>query len=88
MSASRTGQSSQTGTGHTSHGDNRTGLYPMVRRARRPFVIQDDDAVAAPAAVVEAAPVVPLVQPQVPVNYSKPQSSQAKHGSERQTKRR
>jgi hypothetical protein len=57
--------------GRSSQGDNRAGLYPIVRRARRPLIIQDDDAVAAPA-VAEAGLVVPLVAAEQPVSYSRP----------------
>ena len=42
------------------------GLYPIIRRVRRPFVIQDDDSGPPPA-----PPPVPLVQPAETVNYTK-----------------
>ena len=43
-----------------------TGLYPIIRRARRPLIIKDDDSGPAPP-----PPPVPLVQPEAPVNYAK-----------------
>jgi hypothetical protein len=55
----------------SSQSDDRAGLYPIVRRARRPLIIQDDDAVATPV-VAEAGRVVPLVAAEQPVSYSRP----------------
>ena len=43
-----------------------TGLYPIIRRARRPLIIQDDDSGPAPP-----PPPVPVVQEEGPVNYAK-----------------
>ena len=43
------------------------GLYPIVRRARRPLIICDDDSGPPPA----PPPVVPAVQPEQPVSYAK-----------------
>jgi len=43
-----------------------TGLYPIIRRARRPLIIQDDDSGPAPP-----PPPVPLAQPETPVSYAK-----------------
>ena len=43
------------------------GLYPIVRRARRPLIICDDDSGPPPA----PHPVVPAVQPEQPVSYAK-----------------
>ena len=51
-----------------------TGLYPIIRRARRPLIIQDDDSGPAPP-----PPPVPVVQEQGPVSYAK-RSSSAKNG--------
>ena len=51
-----------------------TGLYPIIRRARRPLIIQDDDSGPAPP-----PPPVPPVEDQAPVNYAK-RSSPAKKG--------
>ena len=51
-----------------------TGLYPIIRRARRPLIIEDDDSGPAPP-----PPPVPVVQDQTPVNYAK-RSSPAKKG--------
>jgi len=51
-----------------------TGLYPIIRRARRPLIIEDDDSGPAPP-----PPPVPVVQEQAPVNYAK-RSSSAKKG--------
>jgi hypothetical protein len=51
-----------------------TGLYPIVRRARRPLIIEDDD-----CGPVPPPPPVPVVQEQVPVNYAK-RSFPAKKG--------
>ena len=42
------------------------GLYPIIRRARRPLVTEDGG--AGPPAL---RPPVPLVPPQEPVNYVK-----------------
>jgi hypothetical protein len=44
-----------------------SGLYPIIRRARRPLVICDDDAGPPPA----PAPAVPVVGTERPVNYTK-----------------
>jgi hypothetical protein len=44
-----------------------TGLYPIIRRARRPLIISDDDSGPPPA----APPAVPLVEPEQPVSYLK-----------------
>jgi len=54
------------------------GLYPIIRRARRPLIIQDDD--SRPAVPQPTAPpvVVPLVQEQAPVSYAKRSSSAGK----------
>ena len=41
-----------------------TGLYPIIRRARRPFIISDDDAGPPPA-----PPPVPPVVPEGGLNY-------------------
>jgi hypothetical protein len=43
-----------------------TGLYPIIRRARRPLIIGDDDAGPAPA----PPPVLPVV-PEGGLNYGK-----------------
>jgi len=54
------------------------GLYPIIRRARRPFIIQDDDAGPPPA----PPPVVPLVAPEQPVSYSQaPAARKGKNGT-------
>ena len=45
-----------------------SGLYPIVRRARRPLVIQDDDAGPAPAPAPSA---VPSVEGETGVSYAK-----------------
>jgi len=46
------------------------GLYPIIRRARRPFIIQDDDAGPAPApppvTVPDAEKAVPVEKPKPP----------------------
>jgi hypothetical protein len=44
------------------------GLYPIIRRARRPFIIADDDAAPAPApppvaTLPEAVSVAPVEMP-------------------------
>jgi hypothetical protein len=44
-----------------------TGLYPIIRRARRPLIIQDDDAGPPPA----PPPVVPLLEGEEPFSYAK-----------------
>ena len=49
------------------------GLYPIIRRARRPLIIEDDD--SGPAL---APPVVPLVEPDTPVSYTKRSSTARK----------
>jgi hypothetical protein len=49
------------------------GLYPIIRRARRPFIIRDDDSGPAPP-----PPPVLLVQPAAPVNYAKRSPSSRK----------
>ena len=46
-----------------------SGLYPIVRRTRRPYVIQDDDSGPAPApAPVAASP----IEGEAGVSYAKP----------------
>ena len=53
------------------------GLYPIIRRARRPLIIQDDDAGAPPAPRVPA----PLVA-EAGVSYAKrPAERKGKHGT-------
>ena len=44
------------------------GLYPIIRRARRPFIIQDDDAGPAPAPPPVKAPPVESSKPQGEAN--------------------
>jgi hypothetical protein len=54
------------------------GLYPIIRRARRPFIIQDDDAGPAPA----PPPVtVPPIEGEAGVSYPKsPPAQKRKQG--------
>jgi hypothetical protein len=59
---------SQTGGGRMAN-----GLYPIIRRARRPFIIRDDDSGTAPP-----PPPVPLIQPETPVSYAKASRSARK----------
>lgn len=47
------------------------GLYPIIRRARRPFIIADDDAAPAPAPPPVAA--LPDAESVAPVETPKPQ---------------
>jgi hypothetical protein len=55
-----------------------SGLYPIIRRARRPLVISDDDAGPPPA----LPPVVPLVEAEQPVRYAKlPPGRKGKNGT-------
>ena len=51
-----------------------SGLYPIIRRARRPFIISDDDAGPPPA----PPPAVPVVGAEHPVNYTKSEPVTAK----------
>ena len=55
-----------------------TGLYPIIRRARRPLIIQDDDSRPAVAPPAAASAVVPLGQEQASVSYAKRGSSTGK----------
>lgn len=50
-------------------------LYPIIRRARRPLIISDDDSGPPPA----LPPAVPMVQPEQPVSYLKPPSQKERH---------
>lgn len=52
------------------------GLYPIIRRVRRPLIIQDDDAGPAPA-----PPSVPLVPSEQPVSYGRPPRQKEKHAT-------
>ncbi len=52
------------------------GLYPIIRRARRPLIIQDDDAGPPPAPPVPA----PLVA-EAGVSYARPVKPKDKHAS-------
>ena len=55
------------------------GLYPIVRRARRPYIIQDDDAGPAPAPAPVAAA---SVEGEAGVSYAKPASApKGKHAA-------
>jgi hypothetical protein len=45
-----------------------SGLYPIVRRVRRPLIIQDDDSGPAPAPAPSA---VPSVEGETGVSYAK-----------------
>jgi len=42
------------------------GLYPIIRRARRPLIIEDDDSGPATAPLA-----VPMVEAEAPVSYAK-----------------
>jgi hypothetical protein len=54
-----------------------SGLYPIIRRARRPLVICDDDAGAPPA----PPPAVPALVAEQPVRYANvPAARKGKHG--------
>ncbi len=53
----------------TAIGGTAPGLYPIIRRVRRPLVIQDDDG---PAAILPPVESVPMVEPEKVVNYGKP----------------
>jgi hypothetical protein len=49
-------------------------LYPIIRRARRPLVISDDDS--------GPPPVVPMVETEQPVSYAKaPPARKGKNGT-------
>jgi len=48
------------------------GLYPIIRRARRPFIIADDDAAPAPASPTVAA--LPVTESVAPGGKPKPES--------------
>ncbi len=50
------------------------GLYPIIRRARRPLIIRDDDAGPPPAPRVK----VPLVG-EADVSYAEPVEPRGKH---------
>ncbi len=54
------------------------GLLPIIRRVRRPLIIQDDDAGPPPA----LPPVVPPLEGEEPVSYAKrpAQHSEARTG--------
>ena len=55
------------------------GLYPIIRRTRRPFIIQDDDAGPAPAPPPVTAP---PVEGEAGVSYAKPAPAlKEKHAS-------
>jgi hypothetical protein len=62
-----------------SASDASQGLYPIIRRARRPLVIQDDDSGSAPV----PAPPVPVGQAEPAVSYAKRVrlARQAKHAA-------
>jgi hypothetical protein len=60
------------------------GLYPIIRRVRRPLIIQDDDG---PTAAVQPVEVVPMVQPEEVVNYANPPKGE-KRTNGRQDKKR
>ena len=61
------------------------GLYPIVRRVRRPLVIQDDDAGPRPAPPVA----VPLVEDEQPVSYAtRVPARKGKHGTHDRTEGR
>jgi hypothetical protein len=59
------------------------GLYPIIRRARRPLIIQDDDAGPPP---VPQAPMALVAE--TGVNYARPVNPKDKHGSFAKGKRR
>jgi len=59
-------------------------LYPIIRRARRPLIISDDDSGPPPA--LPAA--VPLVQGEQAVSYLKPPRQKEKRGSAAKSERR
>ncbi len=63
-------------------GGTAPGLYPIIRRVRRPLVIQDDDG----PAVVQPAVSVPLVAPEKAVSYAKPKGE--KRTDDREDKKR
>ena len=55
------------------------GLYPIVRRTRRPYIIQDDD--AGPAAALPQVTASP-VEGEAAVSYAKPAPApKAKHAA-------
>lgn len=53
------------------------GLYPIVRRARRPLIIQDDDA-GPPASAASPSEAVPALPPESLVDYSQQTKSREK----------
>ncbi len=53
-------------------------LYPIIRRARRPLIISDDDSGPPPA----PPPAVPPIQPERPVSYGRlPPARKGKNGA-------
>ena len=58
------------------------GLYPIIRRARRPLIIEDDDAGPPPA----PPPAVPLVG-EAGVSYLKTPRPKEKHGTAAKSER-
>jgi hypothetical protein len=61
-----------------------SGLYPIIRRVRRPLIIQDDDAPADAVAPREAVPVLPEAE----VNYTKPPPKRERSANGREHSRR
>jgi len=54
------------------------GLYPIIRRARRPLIISDDDSGPPPT----PPPAGPLLEGERPVSYTKrPGARKGKHGT-------
>ena len=53
------------------------GLYPIIRRARRPFIIQDDDAGPAPAPPPVTVPPIEAPKPQGEANARRKKSNES-----------